>query len=214
MLCCRAEWATMRRSRGGEVMIMLSSVLWVMSKELVRGAARNLLADDVVKEVTLSVPGEVGGIEVIDVVETMREEEPIGQDTPKRCDNRKSKSEAKFTIRASRTWRRQCTMQTERIRTEGNTAAVGLNKIVTANLQQTLQQAMHESFSSTDEVVSTFDQSFEVTVPPGALQTVVLAWKKIWQLGYIRMLVGGIQVDVPFKMLVDIDYDQIHETIL
>ena len=197
-------------------MVMLEAALYALTKELARGAARKLLGDDEVKEVALSAPGEVGhaeNIEVVDVIETTREEEPIGQDIPKRCDNRKSKSEAKFTIRASRTWRRQCTMQTERIHTEGSATAVGFNKIVTANLQETLQKAMHESFSATDEVVSTFDQSFEVTVPPGALQTVVLAWKKIWQIGYIRLLIGGIQVDVPFKILVDIDYDQIHETI-
>ena len=198
------------------MVLPLGTVLYVLTRELARGAARKFLVDGEVKEVTLPAPGEVGraeNIEVVDVVETTREEEPIGQDTPKRCDNRKSRSEAKFTIRASRTWRRQCTMQTERIHTEGSTTAVGFNKIVTANLQETLQNAMRESFSATDEVVSTFDQSFEVTVPPGVLQTVVLAWKRIWQLGYIRLLVGGIQVDVPFKILVDIDYDQIHETI-
>jgi hypothetical protein len=198
------------------MLLPLEAVLYDLTKALARGAVRKFLGDNEVNEVTLSAPGEVGcaeNIEVVDVVETTREEEPIGQDIPKRCDNRKSKSEAKFTIRASRTWRRQCTMQTEKIHTEGSTAAVGFNKIVTANLQETLQKTMHESFSATDEIVSTFEQSFEVIVPPGALQTVVLAWKKIWQLGYIRLLVGGIQVDVPFKMLVDIDYDQIHETI-
>jgi len=155
----------------------------------------------------------IGRVKVIDLIESAQEEEPIGQDTPRRCDNRKSKSAAKFTIRASRTWRRQCTVQTERIRTAGGTAAVGLNKVVTANLQLAVQQAIHESSSGTNEMTNTFEQSFEVTVPPGVLQIVILDWKKIWRVGYIKLLVDGVHVEVPFRELKDIDYDQIHETI-
>lgn len=185
-------------------------------KELAKSLIRYYLIDDDAKEVASSDPLEIegtGSIEVIGLVESRREEELIGQDTPRRCDNRKSKSEAKFTIRASRAWRRQYTVQTENIRTEGNTTSIGLNKIITANLQLTLQQAIHESFSATDELVRTFEQSFEVTVPPGVLQIVILAWKKIWQIGYVELLVDGIRVEVPFRVLIDIDYDQIHETI-
>ena len=168
-------------------------------------------------EAAPSVPTGVEGtgrVEVIDFIETGREEEPIGQDTPRRCDNRKSKSETKFTIRASRTWRRQYTIQTERIRTEGATAAVGLNKVVTAKLQLTLQRVIHESFSETSESTRMFEQAFEVTVPPGVLQIVILDWKKIWQVGYVKLLVDGALVEVPFRVLVDIDYNQIHETVL
>lgn len=152
-------------------------------------------------------------IEVINLVETAREEEIISQDTPRRCDNRKSRSETKFMIRASRTWQRQYTIQTEDIRTVGGTAAVGVDKLIVAKLELTLQEAVHESFSVTDQMTRTFEQSFEVTVPPGVLQTVILAWKRIWQLGYITLQVDDVRVEVPFRTLVDLDYDQIHETV-
>ena len=149
-------------------------------------------------------------IDVVDVVEAGREEEVIGRDTPKRCDNRRSLSEARFTIRASRTWRRQTVVQTENARTIGGTASAGFDAV---KLNMAVQETMRESFSSTNEVTRTFEQAFEVTVPPGVLQMVTLEWKRIWQIGYIVVLMGGARVEVPFKVLVDIDYDQIHETV-
>ena len=72
---------------------------------------------------------------------------------------------------------------------------------------------MRESFSETDEQVKAYEHSFEVTVPPAVLQIVVLAWKKIWQVGYIKLLVDGDRVEVPFRVLMGMDFDQINETL-
>ena len=88
-----------------------------------------------------------------------------------------------------------------------------VNKVITANLQLKLEQAVHETISATDEVEKSFEQSFEVTVPPGMLQTVTLTWKKIWQVGYIKLLLDGHHVEVPYRVLEGIDYDQVHQTI-
>jgi hypothetical protein len=179
-----------------------------------RDADREWDASYVMSRLVTSVPNEVEGIgvDVQDFVLLRREAEPIGEDPPKRYDNRGSKSEAKFTVRATQTWRRQYTVQTENLRTVGGTAAIGLNKVVTASLQGKLEQALRKSFSVTDEVTQTFDQSFEVTVPPGKLQLVTLAWKRIWQVGNIKLLLNGESVEVPYRVLIGVDYDPINKT--
>jgi hypothetical protein len=59
-------------------------------------------------------------VEVLEIIESRRIAEPIGDDPPVQCDNRKSSSEKTFTFRASRTWRREYVIQTENMRTEGS----------------------------------------------------------------------------------------------
>jgi len=157
------------------------------------------------------VPSEVDGIgiDVKEVVPLRREEEFIGEDPPRRFDNRGSRSEGKFMVRASQTWRSQYTVQTEKLRTVGGGAEIGINyKIVAAKLQGKLEQALRNSISATKEETQTFEQSFEVTVPPGALQLVTLIWKNIWQVGNIDLLLNGQRVEVPYRALIRVDYDQ------
>jgi len=172
--------------------------------------------DYLLVQIAAQVPNEVDGIgvDVQEVVPLRREEELIGEDPPKRCDNRGSRSEGKFIVRASQTWRRQYTVQTEKLRTVGGAAAVGIDyKIVTAKLQGKLEQALRNSISATEEETQTFEQSFEVTVPPGALQLVTLIWKNVWQVGNINLLLNGQRVEVPYRALIRVDYDQRNQTV-
>jgi hypothetical protein len=73
-------------------------------------------------------------VEVLEIIESRRIAEPIGDDPPVQCDNRKSSSEKTFTFRASRTWRREYVIQTENMRTEGSSTAVGLDKEIAAKV--------------------------------------------------------------------------------
>jgi hypothetical protein len=146
-------------------------------------------------------------VEVLEIIESRRIAEPIGDDPPVQCDNRKSSSEKTFTFRASRTWRREYVIQTENMRTEGSSTAVGLDKEIAAKVEHTLQQTMRESHSRTDELQETYETSVNVTVPAGARELVTLAWKRNWQLGHVKMRVDGVPVEVPFKELVSVNFD-------
>jgi hypothetical protein len=146
-------------------------------------------------------------VEVLGIIESRRIAEPIGDDPPVQCDNRRSPSEKTFTLRASRTWRREYIIQAENMRTESSSTAVGLDKEIAAKVEHMAQQTMRESYSRTDELQETFEASVSVTVPAGELELVTLAWKRIWQLGYVKMRVDGIPVEVPFKKQVGVNFD-------
>jgi hypothetical protein len=88
-----------------------------------------------------------------------------------------------------------------------NPPAVGLDKEIAAKVEHTLQQTMRESHSRTDELQETYETSVNVTVPAGARELVTLAWKRIWQLGHVKMRVDGVPVEVPFKELVGVNFD-------
>ena len=146
-------------------------------------------------------------IEFLGIVESERIAEPIADDPPVQCDNSRSQSEKTFNVRAARTWRRQYVIQAENTRTEGSSASVGFNREVTAKVERTLQQTLRESSSRTYEQQETFEQSVSVTVPAGVQELITLSWKRIWQLGYVKMLVDGTLVEVPFKEQVGVAFD-------
>ena len=108
---------------------------------------------------------EPAQVEVLEIIESRRIAEPIGDDPPIQCDNRRSPSEKAFTFRATRTWRREFVFQAENMRTEGSSTALGLDKEVAAKVEHTLLQTMRESHSRTDELQETYETSVSVTVP-------------------------------------------------
>jgi hypothetical protein len=146
-------------------------------------------------------------MEFLGIVETHRTAEVIGDDPPVRCDNRKSRAKKTFSVRGARTWRRQCVIQTENMRAEGTSASVGFSREITAKVEQTLQQTVRNSYSRTNEVQETYEQSVDVEVPAGVLELVTLTWKKIWQHGYIKIRLNGFPVEAPFEELVGVGFD-------
>ena len=139
------------------------------------------------------------------VVETERMEEPIGSET-RVIDNARSAVTLTRRFTVSKEWSRTYSVDYEKASVSNVGLKLGLNELssFTAGFEQTIK----ERFSITRETKDVYSEEIEIQVPGSKRLTVVLNWKKIWQLGLLKFHLNGRESSVPFRVVIGITFDQ------
>jgi hypothetical protein len=146
------------------------------------------------------------GFKVQEIVETMRTEEPIG-DELRKIDNSRTSTSSVRRLRVTRRWAQKCDIQIER----ATTSTTGLTLKAINNLpefESRLETAIRQNYGISTEEEQTFDEEIELTVPARTIVHVRLHWKRLWQEGYVKLAIRAEQVNVPFRSVLGITFDQ------
>jgi len=148
------------------------------------------------------------------IVERGREEEKIGDDPPLRYDNRTSMLEQHYTIAASREWRREVKVDRETLESGRTTfgAGVQLPQGLGVKVETAISRSLKEAYSTTEGRSEKFEHTIDLTVAPRTLALVTLQWKRIWQVGDIRVVTAQGSTDIPFRSLAGVAFDVHTET--
>jgi hypothetical protein len=148
-------------------------------------------------------------VATIVATETARTPEYIGDDTHI-IDGSASAISARSTIRASRRWRHAYQINKELARSVSGDA--GLANFLPITLSARLDQTIKNAYSLETEEEQVFEQSIELDVPARTKLIVTLRWKRIWQDGYLVITQGTSTVEVPYRVAVQLSYDQTLQT--
>jgi hypothetical protein len=149
--------------------------------------------------------------QVLEVVETRRSEEPIGDET-RTIDNRYGNADVTRVIRASRDWSRSVTITDGRTNDRGGGISAGPQWVnVHAEVKSTLQR----NYSISSDLRESHTEEITIQVPAGSCVQLVLHWKQIVQHGFVRVQEKsqGV-VEVPFKVGISVTFDQAQRQVL
>jgi hypothetical protein len=173
-------------------------------------AFRNPLIGAAARRRSVSLPA--GPFQVLGIANAKRIYEDDG-DEPKFVDNLKSDVPFKRTIRASRRWTQTVQLQTQSARESGTSGGLGLSSIFTAELRKTLLHTLSSSYSASSEMERVFEDTFEVEVPPRTRMHIMLHWKRVVQIGRMRIRSSdGRTIHVPFRVVIDLSVDPENST--
>lgn len=154
-----------------------------------------------------SLPLPTGPFRVLGISNAKRIYEDDG-DEPKYVDNLKSDVPFKRTIRATRRWTQHIQIQTQSARESGTSGGLGLSTIFTAELRKTLLRTLSTNYSASSEMERVFEDTFEVEVPPRTRMHILLHWKRVVQIGKMRIRSSdGRVIEVPFRVAIDLAVD-------
>lgn len=143
-------------------------------------------------------------VQILKVTEMHRSQELIGTES-RRIDNTSGSGRLTRTIRVTREWSRMISADLHETNKLSGNAQIGPNWLhLKAAIERGLEQTYTISASSREE----FAEEIGIEVGPGADDTVVLTWKRIWQHGLADVLIRGRHVDVPFRVAVGVTFDQ------
>jgi hypothetical protein len=147
----------------------------------------------------------------LEVVETRRSEEPIGDET-RTIDNRRGNSEVTRVIRASREWSRSVTITDNRARDIGGGISVGPQWV---NLHAEIKSILQRSYSISSDIRETHAEEITFQVPAGSCVQLTLHWKQIVQHGFVRVQERSRGViEIPFKIGIAVTFDQVQQQLL
>ncbi|MFE3875223.1 hypothetical protein ACFXPX_12595 [Kitasatospora sp. NPDC059146] len=151
----------------------------------------------------------VSELRVLEVYQTSRFEEALGQDV-RIIDNHSGPAPVTRTFKASREWTRTLSVAEQGRRAATGEAGVNLLWLSTkTGIEQELQRNLSLAIGATH----LFEEEITVTVPERTAVQVVLAWKRIWQQGHARIVLpDGSNHDVPYQVVVSVTFDQRIET--
>jgi hypothetical protein len=182
----------------GAIMSGIGSVLSRMDKK-----KKAQVVNDLVQESTPTVR----------LVERGREEEKLGDDPPVRYDNRSSTLEQHYTLTASREWRHEVKVGTERLRGQQTTGGGELSTPpLSLKLEKSINETLKKSYSISVGKVEKFQQTIDLRVPARTLVLITLQWKRIWQVGEILVETRHGSIKVPFSSLAGVAFDVHTET--
>ena len=147
-----------------------------------------------------------GGLAINQIIETVRTEEPIG-DELRKIDNSSTSTSSVRRLRATRRWAKKCDVQMER----ASTTTHGLDLAVRdlGGYHSAIEAAVKQNYAVGTEEEETFDEEIEVTVPPRTSVQLCLHWKRLWQEGYVVLTGSSDQtVHVPFRTIIGVTFDQ------
>lgn len=154
-----------------------------------------------------SMPGRV-----LEVVETRRSEEPMGDET-RTIDNRRGNTEVTRVIRASRDWSRSVTITENRTHDKGGGISVGPPQW--ANLHAEIKSTLQRSYSISSDIRETHAEEITLQVPAGSCLQLTLHWKQIVQHGFVRVQESSPgTIEIPFKVGIAVTFDQVQQQLL
>jgi hypothetical protein len=152
-------------------------------------------------------PEPMEGLAVVqELVETVRAEEPIG-DEFLTIDNSATSTSSLRRLKVTRRWAQKCDIQIERATTSTNDIILS----VPYNLVKygsKLETAVKKDYGISIGEEQTFEEEIELTVPARTIVKVRLSWKRLWQEGYATVMIESVQVKIPFRTVLGITFDQ------
>jgi hypothetical protein len=154
-----------------------------------------------------SMPGRV-----LEVVETRRSEEPIGDET-RTIDNRRGNAEVTRVIRASQDWSRNVTITENRAHDKGGGISVG--PLQWASLHAEIKSTLQRSYSISSDIRETHAEEITLQVPAGSSVQLTLRWKQIVQHGFVRVQESSRgTIEIPFQVGIAVTFDQVQQQLL
>jgi hypothetical protein len=144
-------------------------------------------------------------VQVLGVTETHRSEEPIGTDPPRRIGDASGVGRVTRTIRVTKEWSRMVSLDLHARDADADGITVGPNWLA---LKRSIEQSLERTFAISAGRREEFAEEIGVEIEPGADVSVILAWKRIWQHGFARVVTEGGEVNVPFRLVVGVTFDQ------
>lgn len=142
---------------------------------------------------------------VLEIVETRRSEEPIGDET-RTIDNRRGNAEVTRVIRASRDWSRSVTIADNRVQDKGGGVSVGPRW---ASLHAETKSTLQRNYSISSDIRETHAEEITLRVPTGSCVQLTLHWKQIVQHGFVRVQEKPYgAIEIPFKIGIAVTFDQ------
>lgn len=147
----------------------------------------------------------------LEVVETRRSEEPIGDET-RTIDNRRGNAEVTRVIRASRDWSRSVTITDNRAHDKGGGISVGPQW---ANLHAEINNILQRNYSISSDIRETHGEEITLQVPAGSCLQLTLHWKQIVLHGFVRIQEKSRgAIEIPFKVGIAVTFDQVQQQLL
>lgn len=143
---------------------------------------------------------------VVELVESSRSEEPIGEEQ-RLIDNSRSgvELERRFTVRKE--WSQSLVIEKEKARTDGGEITVGVSDA--ASLKLVAEQAIKEKYTISEDTTHSYTEEIILKVPAKTRLRVIFYWKRIWQHGIIKLRdEQGRSNELPFKVAVGATFDQ------
>jgi predicted RNA-binding Zn-ribbon protein involved in translation (DUF1610 family) len=146
-------------------------------------------------------------LSVIDVVETDRSEEYIGDDQ-RLIDNSRSSTKVTRKFALTKEWSRTYSIEYEKSHTDRGELNIAIPDI--GGLKASAEHGLRQKYSMTDEAKETYHEEIETEVPAFTKLSLVFRWKRIWQHGLIHLgTPEGDEIMMPYKIVVGITFDQL-----
>jgi hypothetical protein len=144
-------------------------------------------------------------IEALEVIETDRTEEFFGEDR-RIIDNSKSSAQLTRNFSFSKEWSKSCHLEVEKAQGEGAELVVGAKDA--AGIKLSAEEKVRQIYSISRDAKETCTEEVTCRVEPYAKVTIVVRWKRIWQLGFVDARQDGAPLRIPFQIAVGMTFDQ------
>lgn len=142
---------------------------------------------------------------LVSVVELGRESELAAEQTLV-LDNLGGVSTLNRTRTVNYEWSKSLSMSVEGTQTEETGFEVGKKDVAT--LSSMASNAVKTTYQVTQEERKTYTEELSFEVPPGIRRDVTLTFRRIWQLGIVKMSdEAGDPVDIPYRVAVELEMD-------
>jgi hypothetical protein len=153
-----------------------------------------------------SKPVVAFGVSVVDVVETERSEEVIGDDR-RLIDNLKSSTKVTRKFALTKEWSRTYSIEYEKSHTDRNELNIAIPDI--GGLRASAEHGLRKKYAMSEEAKETYVEEIESEVPAFTKLSLVFRWKRIWQHGVVQLKTSkGDEIRVPYKIVVGVTFDQ------
>ncbi|MGI8673865.1 MAG: hypothetical protein ACR2KD_01040 [Thermoleophilaceae bacterium] len=151
-------------------------------------------------------PPAAGQWRLLDVVETDRYEEPIGNDS-RVLDSSRTSAQITRSLSFRQEWVQ--TVDVEGEKTQSTSGGVSLSMADIVSLEASTDQAIKSRYGVSTELRHVEEEQMAIPVPVGKRLRVTLQWKRVWQAGYARVAApDGTELNVPFSLVVGLTFDQ------
>ncbi|MBG6133973.1 hypothetical protein [Longispora fulva] len=145
---------------------------------------------------------------LVEILEGSRTEEDLGEEA-RIVDNSGSDSGVTRSVKVSREWTRTVTVAHDQATARGSALTIGPGW---ANLKIQVDQTLRHTYGIGSSVRELTEEEIILVVPPRRTVRLLLRWKRVWQHGLVRVSnSGGGSVEVPFRALVGVTFDQLQQ---
>jgi hypothetical protein len=145
------------------------------------------------------------GIEVLEIVETERSEEFLGEDR-RVIDNSKCSTSLTRRMSFSKEWSKSCHIDFEQTQSEGSALSIGAKDMI--GLKLSSEEKMRRAYSVSQDTKETCTEEISCEVAAYKKLTIAVHWKRIWQHGFIHAAQNVTRLQIPFRVAVGMTFDQ------
>jgi len=143
----------------------------------------------------------------VNVTETNRSEEYIGVEQ-RVIDNTRSGSPSNRKLFVSKEWTKSYVVEQENARKIEGKAEVSVK--ILANISASIENAITAKYSIASQTRQLHSEEIDITIPSKTRIRLYLQWKRIWQHGFVRLRNRRhVEIEVPFKVVSELTFDQV-----